>query len=64
MDKDIIGYCSAIAQAKRMVQLGLISPEDYAKVDAVFLEKYSLKKGSLYRDFSLINKENRGNMLD
>ena len=62
MDKDILSYCSAIAQAKRMVKLGIISLADYEKIDGVLLKKYNLSFSSLYRDRSLINLENRGNM--
>ena len=62
MDKDIIGYCSAIAQARRMLKLGIISLDDYEKIDHVLLEKYSLSLSSLYRDMDLIYKESRGNI--
>ena len=41
MDKDIIGYCSAIAQARRMLKMGIISMDDYEKIDHVLLEKYA-----------------------
>lgn len=50
MDKDIIGYCSAIAQARRMLKMGIISMDDYEKIDHVLLEKYKLSLSSLYRD--------------
>ena len=33
MNKDIIGYCSAIAQARRMLKMGIISLDDYEKID-------------------------------
>ena len=62
MDKDIIGYCSAIAQARRMLKMGIISMDDYEKIDHALLKKYKLPLSSLYRDIALINKENRGNM--
>ena len=62
MDKDIIGYCSAIAQARRMLKMGIISMEDYEKIDHVLLEKYKLSLSSLYRDMDLIYKESRGNI--
>ena len=32
VDRDIIGYCSAIAQARRMLKMGIISLEDYKKI--------------------------------
>ena len=62
MDKDIIGYCSAIAQARRMLKMGIISLDDYEEIDNALLKKYKLPLSSLYRDIALINKENRGNM--
>lgn len=62
MDKDIIGYCSAIAQARRMLKMGIISLDDYEKIDHALLKKYKLPLSSLYRDIALINKESRGNM--
>ena len=62
MNKDIIGYCSAIAQARRMLKMGIISLDDYEKIDHVLLEKYKLSLSSLYRDMALIYKENRGNI--
>ena len=39
VDRDIIGYCSAIAQARRMMKLGIISLEDFEKIDRVLLKK-------------------------
>ena len=62
MDKDIIGYCSAIAQARRMLRMGIISMDDYEKIDHVLPEKYKLSLSSLYRDMDLIYKESRGNI--
>ena len=32
VDRDIIGYCSAIAQARRMLKLGIIILEDFEKI--------------------------------
>ena len=37
VNKDIIGYCSAIAQARRMLKMGIISMDDYEKIDHVLL---------------------------
>ena len=62
VDRDIIGYCSAIAQARRMMKLGIISLEDFEKIDGVLLKKYNLPLSSLFRDKALLYKENRGNM--
>ena len=62
VDRDIIGYCSAIAQARRMMKLGIISLEDYKKIDSILLKKYNLTLSSLFRDKALLYKETRGNM--
>ena len=62
MNKNIIEYCSTMAQAKRMLKLDIISMDDYEKIDHVLLEKYKLPLSSLYRDIALIYKKNRGNM--
>ena len=62
VDRDIIGYCSAIAQARRMMKLGIISLEDFEKIDRVLLKKYNLPLSSLFRDKALLYKETRGNM--
>ena len=62
VDRDIIGYCSAIAQARRMLKMGIISLEDYKKIDSILLKKYNLTLSSLFRDKALLYKESRGNM--
>ena len=54
VDRDIIGYCSAIAQARRMMKLGIISLEDFEKIDRVLLQKYNLTLSSLFRDKALL----------
>ena len=54
VDRDIIGYCSAIAQARRMMKLGIISLEDFEKIDRVLLKKYNLTLSSLFRDKALL----------
>ena len=42
--------------------MGIISLDDYEKIDHTLLEKYKLSLSSLYRDMALIYKENRGNI--
>ncbi len=58
----VMGYCSAMAQARRMLGQDIISGEDYALIDEVMLQKYSLKKFSLFREQPLISRGNRGNI--
>ena len=62
VDRDIIGYCSAIAQARQMMKLGIVSLDDFEKIDHVLLKKYNLTLSSLFRDKALLYKETRGNM--
>ena len=45
-----------------MLKMGIISLDDYEKIDHVLLEKYKLSLSSLYRDMDLIYKESRGNI--
>ena len=54
MNDNIFAYCSAMAQARRMLTLQLITMEEYAKIDTMMLHKYGLSLGSLFRDMSLI----------
>ena len=62
VDRDIIGYCSAMAQARQMMKIGIISLEDFEKIDGVLLKKYNLPLSSLFRDKALLYKKTRGNM--
>jgi len=62
VDRDIIGYCSALAQARRMMKLGIISLEDFEKIDHLLLKKYHLSLPSLFRDKALLYPKTRGNM--
>ena len=45
-----------------MMKLGIISLEDFEKIDRVLLKKYNLTLSSLFRDKALLYKETRGNM--
>ena len=62
VDRDIIGYCSAIAQARRMLKLGIISLEDFEKIDHVLLKKYNMPISSLFRDKELLYKKKGDDM--
>ena len=62
VNKDIIGYCSAIAQARRMLKLGIICLDDFETIEHMLLKKYNLPLSSLFRDKSLIYKETRANI--
>lgn len=54
IDDNVFSYCSAMAQARRMLSLRLINREEYAKIDTMMLHKYGLSLGSLFRDTTLI----------
>jgi len=54
MNDNILAYCSAMAQARRMLSLRLITKEEYGKIDTMVLHKYGLSLGSLFRDMTLI----------
>ena len=54
MNDNILAYCSAMAQARRMLFLRLITKEEYGKIDTMMLHKYGLSLGSLFRDMTLI----------
>ncbi len=62
MCEQVLAYCSALAQARRMLELRLISQAEYIKIDAVMLEKYNLSSYSIYRDIRLITAAVRANM--
>ena len=62
MNEQVLAYCSAMAQARRMLDQRLITQNEYIKIDAMMLEKYSLSPNSLYRDIRLITAAVRVNM--
>ena len=55
-------YLSSMIQAKQMLSKGIITPEDYAKIDTIIARKYGLESCNLYRGIDLLYKEVRGNM--
>lgn len=62
MNEQVLAYCSAMAQARRMVNMLLISQAEYTKIDAMMLKKYNLSATSIYRDIRLITAAVRVNM--
>lgn len=42
-------YLAAMLQAKRMLSMGILTPEDYAKIDTKMAEKYDISSCSIYR---------------
>lgn len=59
MNQNEINYLNAITQAKQMLSKGLISREDYFKIEDKMAKKYNLGKTSLYRTNDLINSSFR-----
>lgn len=55
MKQNEIGYLNAITQAKSMLSKGIITFEEYLKIEDRMAKKYSLDKTSLYRANDLIN---------
>ena len=42
-------YLAAMLQAKKMLSQGILTPVDYARVDAIIADKYGIPSNSLYR---------------
>ena len=55
-------YLASMLQAKRMLSLGIITPEDYAIIDTMQREKFGISSCSLSRGIDLIYSGFRGNM--
>lgn len=55
-------YLAAMIQAKRMLAMGILTPEDYDTIDTIIAKKYGISSCSLYRGVDLIYRGFRGNM--
>lgn len=42
-------YLAAMLQAKKMLTEGILTPVDFARVDAILADKYGIPSNSLYR---------------
>ena len=62
MNERVLGYKSAMAQARRMLSVGIINETEYAKIDTMMAKKYGLSSCSLFRDNDLLYSSIRGNM--
>jgi hypothetical protein len=58
----IQAYQSAMAQAKIMLDKGIIDHTDLIFVEDILAWKYGLKAGRIYREIDLINSAFRANM--
>ena len=62
MNERILGYKSAMAQARQMLSGGIINAAEYALIDTMMAEKYGLSSCSLFRENDLLYSSIRGNM--
>ena len=62
MNDRVLGYKSAMAQARRMLSEGIINEAEYAIIDTMMAEKYGLSSCSLFRENDLLYSSIRGNM--
>ncbi|MBS7298117.1 MAG: hypothetical protein KIG65_03440 [Eubacteriales bacterium] len=58
----VTSYKASMKQAQIMLERGLISADDYAKIDTKLAQKYGLNSCSVYAHNNLIYSENRGNI--
>ena len=58
----VLGYKSAMVQARRMLANGIISGPECAKIDTIIAKKYDISSGSIFRENDFINYGLRGNM--
>ncbi len=58
----IMGYKSAMAQARLMRSKGLITAEEYGIIETKMCGIFGINFGSLFRDIDWINSDFRGNM--
>ena len=58
----LLGYKSAMAQARLMLSKGLITAEEFAIIETKMCGKFGINYGSLFRENDWINTPFRGNM--
>ena len=58
----IQAYHSAMAQARIMLEKGIIDKADIVSIEDKLAEKYGLEFGSIYREIDLINVAFRANI--
>lgn len=55
-------YLASMLQAKKMLSMGILTPEDYAVIDTIIADKYGISSCSIYRGIDLIYSGFRGNI--
>ena len=58
----LLGYKSAMKQARDMVEKGLISADEYTNIEQKMCEIFGINISSIYRENDWINTRFRGNM--
>lgn len=58
----LLGYKSAMAQARQMLSDGLISAEEFGVIETKMCQIFGINFDSLYREKEWIISKNRGNM--
>ena len=58
----LMGYKTAMAQAKIMLAKGLISAEKYSVIETKMCGMFGINSDSLYRENDWIYTDNRGNI--
>ncbi len=58
----VLGYKSAMAQARRLLSASIVTEAEYAIIDTTMAEKYGLSSYSLFRENDLLYSSIRGNM--
>ena len=52
MFRSVLGYLSAMAQAKALLHQGIITQREYTHFDTMFTKKYGLSLDSIFREKS------------
>lgn len=60
--KAVTSYKASMKQAKTMLERGLISADDYAKIDTKLAQKYNLSLCSIYVHNDLLSTKHDGNI--
>ena len=55
-------YLASMTQAKKMLSQGIISSDDFVKIDTIIAEKHQISSCSLYLGIDLIHRGFNGNM--
>ena len=60
--KRVSAYLLAMTAADHLLREGIISDEDYQRIEPLILVKYGLNSRSIYRRIDWINSRSRGNI--